>query len=288
MNTEFIAEISSNFNGSLDRCFKFIDTAAEIGCDGVKFQLFKIDEMFSPEILKVSKKHRDRRDWELPYKFIEPISERARNNGLLFSCTPFFLEAVDILEPWVDFYKIASYELLWDELIQKCALKGKRLVLSTGMATMPEIEHAVDVVLDNTEKKPILLHCVSGYPTPKDQVNLSAIESISNATKCCVGWSDHSVSPAVINRAVNKWGANFIEFHLDLDEKGDEYKAGHCWLPNDIKEVISNLREIVDIDGNGEKVPQNAELSDRLWRADPEDGLRPFKEVRSVFKGDFE
>ncbi len=283
MSMEFIAEISSNHHGDLNRCLKFIDVAAEIGCDGVKFQLFKINKLFAPEILNVSKEHRDRKKWELPIEFIKHLSVRSHELGLTFSCTPFYLKAVEILEPWVDFYKIASYELLWDDLIEKCAQTGKRIVLSTGMADIDEIKHAVNIANSKSKKKPQLLHCVSGYPTPTNQTNLAAIKNIREATNCKVGWSDHSVSPAVINRAVNKWGATFIEFHLDLDKKGAEYETGHCWLPNEIKGVISDLKNSEIIDGNGSKTPQEVELPDRLWRADPSDGLRPFKELRKHF-----
>ena len=93
----------------------------DIGCDGVKFQLFRIDELFAPEILRKSAQHRARKDWELPEVFLEPIAQRCRERELEFGCTPFFLEAVPILAPFVDFLKIASYELLWDDLIAACA-----------------------------------------------------------------------------------------------------------------------------------------------------------------------
>ena len=117
MTTHSIAEVSSNHNRDLERCFKFIDTAAKIGCNSVKFQLFKIDKLFAPEILEKSERHRKRADWELPIEFLPELANRSHKQGLEFSCTPFYLEAVKELEPFVDYYKIASYDLLWDELI---------------------------------------------------------------------------------------------------------------------------------------------------------------------------
>jgi N-acetylneuraminate synthase len=74
-----------------------------------------------------------------------------------------------------------------------------------------------------------------------------------------------------------------IEFHLDLDENGAEYKSGHCWLPNQMKATIDFINKGFLADGNGEKVPAPSEIDDRLWRADPSDGLRPFKELREIF-----
>ena len=75
-----------------------------------------------------------------------------------------------------------------------------------------------------------VLHCTSAYPTPFFEANLSAIDTIRSATNCEVGWSDHTVEPGVIHRAIHKWGAKVIEFHLDLDGIGDEFKTGHCWF----------------------------------------------------------
>ncbi len=318
MNPLFVAEVSSNHNCDLERCLQFIDIAAQIGCDAVKFQYFKIKELFAPEVLAKSEKHRSRKRWELPQNFLRPISERCRKNNILFGCTPFFLEGVKELKQYVDFFKIASYELLWDDLILECATTEKPLVLSTGMASLDEVEHAVNIVIGAWEKeggkensynlsnninnsssnsslididsKLTLLHCISGYPTPIHECNLSAITTLKNKisklklkfkTNC--GWSDHTVEPAVIYRAVHKWDCSMVEFHLDIDGTGDEYSLGHCWLPNQIQLVIETVKKSFLADGDGKKEPMPSELSDRLWRADPSDGLRPFKEIRKIF-----
>ena len=101
----FISEVSSNHACDLNRCFDFIETSARIGCDGVKFQLFRIDDLFSPEILKKSELHRERRNWELPEFFIPEIARKCVESGISFSCTPFYLKAVDLLAPYVDFLR---------------------------------------------------------------------------------------------------------------------------------------------------------------------------------------
>ena len=276
----FVAEVSSNHHQDINRCKAFIRASSDIGCDAVKFQLFKIDELFAPEILSKSKKHQQRKQWELPETFIPELSSYTHELGLQFSCTPFYLGAVDVLEAHVDFYKIASYELLWDDLIIACAKTGKDVVLSTGMATLPEIAHAVDVFKLHGQGELILLHAISGYPTPVDQANLAAIDTLKKAFGVAVGLSDHSVSAAVVARACHHWGATMVEFHLDLDQAGEEYASGHCWLPEQIQPVIAEIRAGSVADGSGEKTPALSEAGDRVWRADPRDGLRPFKRIR--------
>jgi len=281
----FIAEASSNHDRDLSRALAFVDVAAAAGCDAVKFQLFRIDRMFAPEILAQSEKHRARKQWELPLAHLAPLAERCLARGIQFSCTPFYLEAVEELRPFVSFYKIASYELLVTPLLEACARTGKPVVLSTGMATMDEIAVAANALKRAGAADITLLHCVSAYPTPAAEANLAAIAAIRDATGCKVGWSDHTRRPAVIERAVHRWGAAAVEFHLDLDGKGAEYAAGHCWLPDEIAPVIARIRESMIADGEGFKGPQPSELSDRDWRADPSDGMRPLRHIRAEWKG---
>jgi sialic acid synthase SpsE len=281
----FVAEVSSNHARDLSRCLTFVDAAADVGCSGVKFQLFRLRELFAPEILERSEQHRAREAWELPVEFLVPIVERSRERGLDFLCTPFYLDAVDVLLPFVDAYKIASYELLWTDLLVACAKTGKPVVLSTGMATMPEVAEAVHTLRQAGCDDLTLLHCVSGYPTPREQCNLAVIETLRSEFGCPVGWSDHSVDRAVVHRAAHRWSAEMIEFHLDLDACGAEFASGHCWLPDQIAPVISDVRAGIEADGDGRKVPAPAELADRDWRADPIDGLRPLRHVRAEWRG---
>jgi N-acetylneuraminate synthase len=284
MTVDFVAEVSSNHNRDLTRALQFIDRAAAIGCQAVKFQLFQIDRLFAPEILARSPKHRDRQAWELPLEFLPALSARCRDLGLKFGCTPFYLEAVAELRPWVDFYKIASYELLWEDLLRECAQTGKEVILSTGMATIQEIRQAVATLRRRGCENLTLLHCVSGYPAPPAECNLAAIETMRRRFHCPVGWSDHSVAPGVIHRAVHRWGASLVEFHLDLEGRGEEYQTGHCWLPEEIKAVIDAVRAGRQADGDGCKGPRPSERADRDWRADPRDGLRPGRKIRELWR----
>ncbi len=287
----FMAEVSSNHHRDLGRCLAFVDAAAAIGCDAIKFQLFRVRELFAPEILAASAPHRERAQWELPIAYLEPLAERARAHGLLFACTPFDLDAVATLAPFVDLYKIGSYELLWHELLAACAARDRPVVLSTGMADEPEVAAAFEVLARSGAREVGLLHCVSAYPTPPAEANLAAMERLRALgrahpeVRISVGWSDHSVEPGVIHRAVHRFGAEWIEFHLDLEGRGAEYAAGHCWLPREIGEVIRAVRVAMVADGVADKRPAASELAERDWRADPGDGLRPFQHVRTGFVG---
>lgn len=282
----FIAEVSSNHQRDLDRALRFVDLSAEIGCDGVKYQLFRIDQLFAPEILRQSERHRARRRWELPLEFLAPIAERCRARGLAFGCTPFYLEAVAELVPFVDFLKVASYELLWDDLLEACARTGLPIVLSTGMATLEEVRHAARVIERAGGRELTLLHCVSGYPAPAAEANLRAIDTLADldrehaSLRIRAGWSDHTVEPGVIHRAVHAHATAMVEFHLDLEGRGDEFETGHCWLPGAMQETIRQIRIADEAEGTGGKQPTRIEAEERSWRADPRDGLRPLAPLR--------
>jgi N-acetylneuraminate synthase len=143
------------------------------------------------------------------------------------------------------------------------------------MATMGEVEHAIDIVNDAGCQDLTLLHCVSAYPTPTAEANLAAMAALRDYTGLPIGWSDHTNDPAVIQRAVHRWGASFVEMHLDIDGQGAEFAPGHCWLPDTAAAVIADIRRGIEADGHGRKEPAPSELTDRAWRADPSDGLRP-------------
>lgn len=279
---KFIAEISSNHNNDLARSLKLIELAKYAGFDSVKFQMFKVEELFSKEAFAAKPFLLDRKSWELNEDFIPILSKHAHDLGIEFSCTPFFLEAVDFLAPYCDFLKIASYELLWLNLANKCAATGLPLIISTGMADLSEVDTAVDNLRMNFPNLDLtLLHAVSSYPAPVEECNLAAIQTLASKYNIGVGWSDHTVSVGVINRAVHKFGAVAIEMHIDSDGAGFEFGSGHCWLPEESKELISSIRAGVSADGDGIKQPVPAELVERSWRADPSDGLRPLIRTRN-------
>lgn len=288
MKPFLIAEISSNHNADLQRAKDMIKRAADIGFDAVKFQLFKIEELFSKEILNKSKLHRDRKKWELPSDFIYSLTETSKEMGLKFGCTPFYLDAVVELEPHVDFFKISSYELLWLDLFRACCSTGKPIIFSTGMANMNEVKNVLKILSRGKSKDITLLKCTSDYPCKPEDVNLRSIETIKKLTKTFdrnikIGLSDHTRSIGVILRAIHRYKVSVIEMHIDHDKKGVEFGAGHCWLPEEINLLVQLINEGLHADGGKEFRISESEKEERLWRSDPRDGLRPVREIRQKF-----
>lgn len=279
----FIAEVSSNHSQDIDRCIKLVEAAKNSGFDAIKFQAFKIEELFSEEILRKSPEHLERKNWEFPLEFLPKIRDKCDEVGIQLGMTPFYLNAVDECLPYLDFFKIASYEILWHELLEKCSRTGLPLIISTGMANIEEISSAVKIIENSGCKDLSILHCVSSYPVSDKEVNLSAINSMSKKYKWPIGWSDHSRIKEVVITAVLKWKAKVVEMHLDLDGEGEEFGPGHCWLPSDSKETIDVCKASDLYSGTGKKEPTVSEQGERLWRADPKDGLRPHKSIRSEF-----
>jgi N-acetylneuraminate synthase len=130
------------------------------------------------------------------------------------------------------------------------------------MAVLEEVREAVEILGASGCKDVALLHCVSTYPTPIRDCNLAAVATLRDEFGCPVGWSDHSAQPAVLYRAIHAWGAELIEFHLDLDGTGAEYATGHCWLPEQIAPVIRAAKDGFNADGSGRKFPAASEQTE--------------------------
>jgi sialic acid synthase SpsE len=286
--TRFIAEIGSNHNAHGERCLALVDAAAWAGCGAVKLQVFRVEDLFAPSALEAHPELARRRAWEFPLELLGPVRERCRRWGVELGATPFALWAVEELADHVDFFKIASYELLWPALIESCAATGRPLVLSTGMATLEEVDAAVAVArAGGAGQRLRVLHCVSGYPTPPEQANLAAIATLREHLAVPVGWSDHTCSEQVVRRAIGRWGASDVELHIDLDGHGNEAGA-HNWTPRRLRGLIASLGasnldgEPQTMDGDGVKRAMPVEHGDVPWRADPEDGLRPQRSLRAA------
>ena len=284
-----IAEISSNHNQDFDRVKQLIDLAVRNNFHSVKFQLFKIEKLFSNEILKISKMHRDRKNWELPEDFLPMIYKYCRKNKIKVGYSPFYVDAVKLLNSYTDYFKIASYELLWHDLIFEVLKTQKPLMISTGMATLDEVRSTLEIIPRNYPLT--VFHCSSSYPTKAKNSNLASIESLKLLLNdMCfknfeIGWSDHTKIISVVARAFHRFDAQFAEIHIDLDdEKGYEFGAGHCWTERQIKGLINATKFGKISDGLSIKTTNSEEESDRLWRRDPKDGLRPYFKARSVFK----
>jgi N-acetylneuraminate synthase len=285
----FIAEVGSNHNRELERAAALVDAYASAGANAIKIQVFQIDDLFAPSVLEARGDLRARRATEFPLELLAPLEERCRERSLQLGATPFSLCVIERLLAHIDFLKIASYELLWHDLIRECAGTGKPLIVSTGMATDEEIDAAVSVAREAGCNELSLLHCVSGYPTPPAQCNLMAIATLRERHGCPVGWSDHSVDVDVVSRAVRRWGASDVEMHVDLEQGGGLEGGEHNWTPSAMHRAIhvadgAALKDAALADGDGVKRPMPVEVPDVAWRADPRDGLRPLQPTRAALR----
>jgi N-acetylneuraminate synthase len=298
VSTLFVADIGSNHNQDLDRCLKLIRAAKKIGCWGVKIQLFKANKLHAPGYIPKELKER-----EFPERWIPILSAYCKEIDIKFGGTPFDLKAVDLLVPYVDFLKISSFDILRDDLIEKCVMNGYpnviHLIISTGMASIEEIKESRKLI-ENAQRdaretriiypdKITYLHCISDYPTWMEKYNLGRINEMDYQMDIYrddtdIGWSDHTADPLTIYEAHCR-GAKMIEFHLDLDEKGAEYQYKHCYLPEMIEPMINRIKREIEqakIFNDGEKLVSNdrGPIKKRDLRADPSDGLRPMKSAR--------
>lgn len=278
---KFIADIGSNHNQDLCRIRKLIETAKEVGCWAVKFQLFKADKLYAPgHIPKGLKENELNPDW------IRNIRNICNDIDIKFGCTPFDLEAIDIIIPYVDFIKISSFDILRLDLIEKCAQTKLPIHISTGLSNFVELQQAYDIIKKYTNNI-IIYYCVSKYPSRiKDivinklkHINLINIIDLYKNNKIMKGYSDHSVNSLVINCA-SVYDIEYIEVHFDLkDKQGNEYKYGHCWIPKELQKTIESSKIIKQLINNKENQDEIELL--RLQRADI-DGLRPMKKIRKI------
>ena len=150
------------------------------------------------------------------------------------------------------------------------------------MANSGEVIKKINIFKKNNFKNYSILHCVSSYPAPLDSINLNSINYLRKLTnnKVKIGWSDHTKNSGIIYKAIFEHKAEIIEFHIDLDKKGKEYKFNHCWLPNEIQEIINVIKKNNTISGKVKKIVSPSENIEKNWRADKSDGLRPLKKIR--------
>ena len=278
LKLEFVAEIGSNWytgdsGGGLDRAKELINSAASHGADAVKFQLFRADKLNRDggEAIK---------GMELPVSWVEELFDHASSRNVEFLCTPFYVEAVRILNPYVKRWKVASWDLTYAPLLDEISKTGKPVILSTGAATTDEIESAV---IDHLRPRKeqlcndiTLLHCTGGYPTqPQDMMLVRIGELGAEFFPSHVGLSSHCTDIAVTASSV-LYNAELIEVHYDLeDKKGVE--SGHSYTPSQFAKLVvlaNKLRAAQDCDcvmTLSDKVARN------MYRRDPSDWLRPVK-----------
>jgi pseudaminic acid synthase len=288
--TYVIAEISANHNQDFGTAVKLIRKAKECGVDAVKFQAYTPDTLTVNVDNKYFRiKHprwRGQTLYELykkaytPWKWFKKLKKVADDLGILFFATAFDKTSVDFLEELdVKLHKISSFELVDLPLIEYAAKTKKPLILSTGMATIKEIEDAVDTARRTGAKKIILLKCVNSYPAKPEEINLRTIPDMKKRFGCPVGLSDHSLGIGAAVCAV-ALGADVIEKHFTLWRKTKTPDYSFSIEPQELKELVENVRVAEKALGNAQYKLTEDEKKSIIYR-------RSLFAVENIKKGGF-
>lgn len=250
--TYIIAEMSANHNGDLDRAIRIVEAAAEAGADAIKLQTYTADTITldsSAEPFRIKGTMWDGRtlydlysEASIPWEWHAPIQQRAHELGLDFFSTPFDDTAVDFLEGLdVPVYKIASFENVDVPLIRRVASTGKPIIMSTGMATLAEVEEAVQAAREGGCEQLALLKCTSAYPAPPEEANLRTIPHLRDTFGVVPGLSDHTMSEAVPTAAV-ALGACVIEKHFTLSRADGGVDSDFSLEPHEFRRMVEAVR----------------------------------------------
>lgn len=264
MNRVFIiAEAGVNHNGSIELAKQLIDKASEAGADAVKFQSFKAERLVTrnarkAEYQKLTTNSRESqfemiKKLELDYNKHRELIDYCHSKNIMFLSSPFDLESIELLnELGLEIFKIPSGEINNLPYLRKIGSLKKKVILSTGMSTLGDIENALTILRSSGTTDVTVLHCNTEYPTPMKDVNLLAMKTIKDAFKVEVGYSDHTLGIEVPIAAV-ALGATVIEKHFTLDKtmEGPDHKAS--LEPEELKEMVRCIRNIEQALGDGVK-----------------------------------
>lgn len=258
-----IAEIGINHNGSVNLAKQMIDIAVTTGCDAVKFQKRTVDVVYTKEELAKERKsvfgntNGDlKRGLEFSYDEYKQIDEYCKKKNILWFASCWDEEAVDFIDQFdVPCYKIASASLTDDNLLKYTRSKGKPILLSTGMSTLEEIDHAVKVL---SEDNLIIYHCTSTYPTNANEANLRVIETFKERYDCPIGYSGHErgVTPSVLAVA---FGANTVERHITVDRTNWGSDQAASLEMAGLYHLVRDIRQVPILLGDGNKVVYQSE-----------------------------
>ena len=272
MSVFIIAEAGVNHNGSIELAKKLIDVAVEAGVDAAKFQTFKTENLVSKSAQKASYQKENMNDGdnsqfamlkklELDVETHTELIKYCNSKKIMFLSTPFDLDSIDLLnELELPIFKIPSGEITNLPYLRKIGALKKRVVLSTGMADIGEIEDALDILtIAGTKKENItVLHANTMYPTPMEDVNLRAMQTIGTTFDVAYGYSDHTLGIEVDIAAV-AMGATCIEKHFTLDKtmEGPDHKAS--LEPHELISMVKAIRNIEIALGSSVKKPSKSE-----------------------------
>ena len=265
-----IAEMSANHLGELDRALAIMTAAKEAGADAIKLQTYTADTITidhdGPEFRIEGGLWDGRTLYDLyreahtPWDWHPHLFQCARALGITVFSSPFDSTAIDLLEGLdAPAYKIASFEIVDIPLIQRAAATGKPLIISTGMAGWPEIEDAVRAARGAGKGGIILLHCVSGYPTPPEDSNLLRLRTLAERFDVMVGLSDHTMGTACAVAAV-ALGAVAVEKHLTLRRADGGPDGAFSLEPDEFRQLVNESRVTFSALGTGrdERAPSEA------------------------------
>lgn len=247
-----IAELSANHNGSIERAESILRAAADAGADAVKLQTYTADTLTIPcdnEYFRIKGTlwegrtlHDLYQEAHTPWEWTPRLMALAKDLGMDCFSTPFDATAVDFLEKCgVSRYKIASFEVVDIPLLKKVAATGKSVIMSTGMATLGEIDEAVRALRDNGAGELTLLKCTSAYPALPEEANLRTIPHLAQAFNCKAGLSDHTMGSAVSVAAV-ALGAVVIEKHFTLSRADGGPDGAFSMEPQEFKQLVLDVR----------------------------------------------
>jgi N,N'-diacetyllegionaminate synthase len=260
-----VSEIGSNYNGSLELAKQYIRASQGAGANAVKFQSIRKDRLIAPRLFEDGRAldnpiYRNCAFCELPEEWYPELKAEADQAGIEFFSTPFYLEAVDILESVnVSTYKIASGDITFYPLLEKVGRTGKRIILSTGASGLPEIDLALKTLRDAGAGEIVLLHCVSNYPPEWSEINLLAMTTLRQRYNLPVGISDHSPGSLIPIAAV-ALGAAVIEKHVTFDRSLAGPDHPYAMTMEEFGDMVRQVRLLEQALGSGDKVPSQTEL----------------------------
>ncbi len=249
--TFIIAEAGINHDGDINLAKDLVLKASDSGADAVKFQIFKAEEFCSvnSEYFNLFK------DLEISEDEWIEIAEFAKDKNILFTASVFGDESLEILDKTGStFYKTASGDITYKSLLQSLGKKGKPIILSTGMATIGDIEEALNFIRQTGNSNIGILHCVSNYPTDYKETNLNVIKSLKKLFQIPVGFSDHT-NGTIIPAIAVALGANIIEKHFTIDKSLPGPDHNLSLEPNEFKEMVNNIKITEMALGDGSKIP---------------------------------
>ena len=257
--TYIIAEMSANHGGKIENAFRIIEEAAKAGADCVKIQTYTADTLTinctdDPYIIKGGlwdgyNYYQLYKEAYTPWEWQKALKEKCEEVGVDFLSTPFDITAVDFLEELgVEFYKIASFELVDIPLIEYVASKGKPIVMSCGMGSIEEIEEALAACKRQKNENIVLLKCCSQYPAQYEDMNISVIPDMKERFKKPVGLSDHSFGSLAPVVAV-AMGAQVIEKHVCLNKEIESADAGFSMTMVEFADMVKDVRNASIIKG---------------------------------------